>query len=122
MDPKSAAAAAASGDSSVLGSIAGFAGGWVCFEYSPACVQSPRGSLFDFECLSNYCAVLEMVFHGQIWYMISWLVTLVLWVAGAALFGVWWCQGLLLYLPNSGTTPKRRGVAFNPQGTVYSMQ
>jgi pimeloyl-ACP methyl ester carboxylesterase len=40
----------------------------------------------------------------------------VIWLSGALLFGVWWCQGLLLYLPNSGSTKNRRALRFNEQG------
>ena len=29
---------------------------------------------------------------------------------------MWWCQGLLLYLPHSGTTLKRRALKFNDAG------
>ena len=50
------------------------------------------------------------------WYAISWLLTLSAWLISALLFGVWWCQGLLLYLPHSGTTLKRRALKFNDAG------
>jgi len=56
-----------------------------------------------------------------VWSWFSWvfinLLVLIFWIVGALLFGVWWCQDSLLYMPNiDNRKGEKRLLKYNPQG------
>lgn len=56
-------------------------------------------------------------FHPQSVYFVLLFFKIFLWAAGALLFGLWWCQNSLLYIPNPDKTVfKDRQIKYNPEG------
>jgi hypothetical protein len=59
----------------------------------------------------------ESTWVDWVWWFVFWLIKLVFWIFGATMFGVWWCQGYLLYLPSfAGRTGDKRQIKFNQAG------
>jgi len=59
----------------------------------------------------------EYGWNDWLLWILFWFIKILLWLLAAALFGLWWCQGYILYLPQyQGRTGEKRQVKFNLHG------